>query len=71
MTGHTVTFGTFDFRSTVRDWQFTGQLRAIVPEHTTSEPPKLQCLWLDKMTGETEWRSIPREVVSAQEFFAA
>lgn len=45
--------------------------RAIVPEGTTMLPPKIQQAWRDRATGEIEWRTIDRVVVSDAEFHAA
>jgi len=52
-------------------WMATGELRWIVPNATMTDMPKLQQRWIEKFSGRDEWRTIPRVVVSSQEFFAA
>lgn len=55
----------------VRLMRSLAEFREIVPAGTTAEQPKLQQAWRDENSGEIEWRTIPRVVVSRAEFDAA
>ncbi|GEM_PF-3929893 len=49
--------------------QKMNEFRYIVPQGTTTEPPKLQQAWRVMETGEIEWQTIPCVVVPNHEFF--
>lgn len=54
------------------EWRPTSELRYAVPPHTTTEPPKLQQLWVSPnvnryghiLSHDEEWRDVPRVVLS-------
>lgn len=52
-------------------WQLSGRLRFIVPQSTTTELPKLQQEWVERISGKRQWRKVFVEVVPNDEFFLA
>lgn len=67
----TITMAPVDMSRLTAQWTATGELRYIVPNITNIGMPKLQQLWIEKFSGQTEWRSIPTIVVTSQEFFGS
>ena len=66
-----ITVAPFDPTTLITGWQPTPELRWIVPNVTNAAMPKLQQRWIERFSGQTDWRTVPLEVVSSQEFFGA